>query len=97
MAKEVTFQLDPQGGRDILTGMAMPVVQQSANAIAARATNMASSISSDPPEISVTSQVGTIKRGTRAIATVRAQGQDSHQNYIGHLAIAKAKDAGRVN
>lgn len=96
MSKEVSFSLDPAGGRDILERMAMPVVKQSAEAIAARARGMASSLSTDPPEITVTAAVGTIKRGTRAIATVRAQGSDPHENYIGFTALAKSKDAGRV-
>lgn len=77
--------------------LAMSTVERSANAIAQRARSMASSISSDPPTITVSTTVGTIKRGTRAIATVRAQGKDSHENYIGHVALSKAKDAGRVN
>lgn len=57
---------------------------------------MASSQSSDPPTIEVTSTVGTIRRGTRAISTIRAAGNDAHSNYIGHMALAKARDAGRV-
>lgn len=77
--------------------MAAPLVKQSAEAIASRARSMASSMSDNPPEVSVTTTVGTIKRGVRAIATVRATGRDDHENYIGHVALAKAKDAGRVN
>ena len=96
MSKDVSFQLDPQGGADILQKMAAPVVKRSADAIAARAKSMAGSLSSEPPEISVSTRVGTIKRGVRAIATISAEGKDSHQNYIGHLALSKAKDAGRV-
>lgn len=97
MAKDVSFQLDTKGGEAILQKMAAPVVKRSADAIAARAKSMAASISSNPPEITVTQQVGIIRRGTRAIATVRANGQDARQNYVGHVALSKAKDAGRVN
>lgn len=78
--------------------MVAPVIKQSAEAIAARARSMAGSMSSNPPEITVTTSVGVNKggRGRRAIATVTATGNDAHQNYIGHVALAKAKDAGRV-
>lgn len=96
MSKDVSFSLDASGGADILQNMAMPIVKRSADAIAARARSMASSISDNPPDISVTSQVGTIRRGVRAIATVKAEGSDPHQNYIGHVALIKAKDAGRI-
>jgi len=97
MSKDVTFQLDPAGGLDILTTMAMPLIKQSADAIAARANGMANSMSTDPPEISVTVAVGTIKRGTRAIATIKADGNgDAHKGYIGIMALTKSKDAGRV-
>lgn len=80
----------------ILTDMVAPVLKQSAEAIAGRGRSMASSMSSNPPEITVTESVGTVKRGRRAIATVRATGRNAHENYIGHVALAKAKDAGRV-
>ncbi len=96
MAKEVSFSLDLKGGQDILTSMVAPLIKQSGEAIAARARSMAGSMSSNPPDITVTTSVGTIKRGTRAIATVRASGDDAHANYIGYQALAKAKDAGRV-
>lgn len=97
MAKDVSFSLDPKGGQDVLTQMAMPVIKRSAEAIAARAAGMAGGMSSDPPDISVTTQFGTIKRGTRAIATVKAESTgDAHKDYIGHVALSKAKDAGRV-
>lgn len=96
MSKDVAFSLDTTGGEDILQKMAGPIVKRSAEAIASRATSMASSMSTNPPAITVTTQVGTIKRGVRAIATVSAQGTDAHENYIGQVALAKAKDAGRV-
>lgn len=96
MSKDVTFSLDIQAAESILTDMVMPIIKQSGEAIAARARSMASSISSDPPEITLNTAVGTVKRGQRAIATIRATGKDAHQNYIGHLVLAKAKDAGRV-
>jgi len=96
MTKDVAFALDTKGGEDILQMMAAPIVQRSAEAIASRARGMANSQSSNPPIISVTSKVGTIKRGIRAISTVTAEGNNSHENYIGHIALSKSKDAGRV-
>jgi len=96
MSKDVSFSLDVQAASVILTDMVAPVVKQSADAIAARARSMAASQTSRPPDITVTTGVGVIKRGQRAIATIRATGVDAHANYIGHQALAKAKDAGRV-
>lgn len=95
MSKDVSFALDPKGGEEILQRMMMPTVKQKADAIAARAQSMAGSMSKQPPTVSVTTKVGTIKRGVRAIATVSAEGRDAHQNYIGHYVLARAKDAGR--
>lgn len=97
MSKDVTFALDTAAAQEILTDMAMPLVKQAADAIGARAQSIASSISSDPPEITVTTAKGTIRRGVRAIGTVRANGRDAHQNYIGAVALAKSKDAGKIN
>lgn len=96
MSSDVSFVLDPKGGEDILQKMAAPTIKRSAEAIAARAQSMASSISSTPPDISVTQKVGIIRRGARSIATIRAEGVDAHANYVGHMALVKAKDAGRV-
>ena len=92
-----SFSLDiPEAGLAILQNMSMAVVKQSANAMAVRARSMSSSLSSDPPSISVSTSVGTIKRGVRAIATVSAEGKNARQNYIGFMALKKAIDAGRV-
>jgi hypothetical protein len=97
MSKDVSFQLDTGGGQQILTQMVAPVIKQSAEAIAARARSMAGSISSDPPTISVHTEIQPSKRGgARVVGLVRATGSDAHENYIGHVALAKAKDAGRV-
>lgn len=96
MVKKVSFFLDTRAAGDlILERMVMPTIRQRGNAIAARARSIAGSMSSDPPAISISTHVGTIKRGTRAIATIKAEGRDPHENYIGHIALAKAKDAGR--
>lgn len=95
MSKDVSFFLDTAAASEILTKMAMPVVKQKADAIAARATSMAGSMSSNPPSISVSTRIGTVKRGVRAIATITAEGRDAHQNYIGHYVLSRAKDAGR--
>lgn len=96
MSRDVTFQLDTAAAESILTEMVAPLIKQSGEAIAARAQSMAASMSSDPPTITVSTTVGTVKRGRRAIATIRATGKDAHQNYIGRLALIKARDAGRV-
>lgn len=95
MSADVSFFLDTKAGEEILTVMAMPVIKQKAEAIAARAASMAGSMSKDPPTISVTSRIGTVKRGIRAIAEIKAEGKNAHQNYIGHYVLARAKDAGR--
>lgn len=95
MSKDVSFFLDTLAAEEILTRMSMPVVKAKADAIAARATSMAGSMSKDPPTISVSTRIGTVKRGVRAIATISAEGKDAHQNYIGHYVLARAKDAGR--
>jgi hypothetical protein len=96
MSKDVSFSLDQVAASVILTEMVAPVLKQSAEAIASRARSMAGSMTSNPPEITVTESVGVIKRGRRAIATITAVGDDAHANYIGHQVLAKAKDAGRV-
>lgn len=95
MSKDVSFAMDIKGGEEILQSMMMPTVKQKADAIAARATSMAGSMSKRPPNITVTTKIGTIKRGVRAIATIAAEGRDKHQTYIGHYVLARAKDAGR--
>lgn len=95
MSSDTSFYLDTAAAEEILTVMAMPVVKQKADAIAARASSMAGSMSKDPPSISVTTRVGTVKRGLRAIAEIKAEGKNAHQNYIGHYVLARAKDAGR--
>jgi len=95
MSKDVSFSMDTKGGEEILQSMMMPTVKQKADAIAARAQSMAGSMTRQPPTISVSTKVGTIKRGVRAIATIAAEGDDAHQNYIGHYVLARAKDAGR--
>lgn len=95
MSSDVSFSLDPAGGQDILINLAAATIKERGQAIAARAQSMAGSMSKTPPEITMTSAPGTIKRGIRAIATIRAVGKNAHQNYIGHQVLAKAKDAGR--
>lgn len=94
---DVSFVLDTAAAEELLTSMAMPTVKTSAEAIANRARSMAGSMSSQPPEFTVTTEVGTIKRGVRAIATIAVQATTAHQNYIGFMALSKAKDAGKVN
>lgn len=97
MAKDVTFSLDTEAAAVIIGNMSLPLIRQSGAAIGGRAQSMAGSISRNPPRINVSTAIGTIKRGKRAIATVAVQGEDAHQMYIGAMALRKAKDAGRVN
>lgn len=96
MSRDVSFQLDTTAAAVILTDMVAPLIERSGNAMAARANSIAGSMSSDPPEITVSHSVGTVKRGRRAIATLTVNGRDAHQNYIGRMALIKARDAGRV-
>ena len=97
MNKPVTFALDiDAAGLAILQGMAAPVVKQSGKAILFRAAGMASSMTSNPPTFTIESQIGIIKKGTRAFTTVSAPYEDNRQEYIAHVALAKAKDAGRI-
>ncbi len=95
--KDVSFALDTKEGSRILQEMAMPVVKKSAEAISSRANGIASSISSQAPSFEVTTKVGTIRRGTRAIATVKSNGRNARQNYVAHVALSKAKDAGKLS
>lgn len=97
MSKDISFQLDTDAAADILQSMAMATVQTSTNAMAARAQSIANSTSSDPPDITSSTGVGTIKRGRRAIGTVTIKGNDAHQMYIGRMALIKAKDAAKIN
>lgn len=57
---------------------------------------MASQMSSEEIAFDTSSHIGTIKQGTRAIATVTATGLDPHQAYIADMALTKSKDAGRL-
>lgn len=96
MSKDVSFALDTKGGETILQSMMMPTVKERAEAIASRARSMAGSLTSDPPEITVTTKIGTIRKGVRAIATIKADGGgDPHAAYIANTVLAKSKDAGR--
>lgn len=98
---KVRFSMNtgPGGGEDIIRSMAMPVVEQSAQAIASRATSIAGRISRKPPEFSVKTYVGEPNRrgGTRAAAAIIADDvYDEHEQYVGFTAVQKSKDAGRV-
>lgn len=95
-ADDMTFSLDIDAAQVILTDMAAPLVKQSADAIASRASSMVASMTKDPVNFTVTTQIGTIRRGVRAIATVTADGINEHANYMGRMALTKSKDAGRV-
>lgn len=99
MATKTTFQLDTSAaGQIILQRMVSGVVTQSAAAVLARANRIGAAISSEQPGFELSTRVGTIKRGTRIIATITAnETHDPHQAYVAHQALLKAKDAGRVN
>lgn len=93
-----TFQLDISGaGETILQTMAAQTAKDAAEAISERAQGIAASIDKDPPSFNVFSSVGTIKRGQRAIATVRANASNTRQRYVARQALLKAKDAGQLN
>lgn len=96
MSRDESFVLDIQAASSILTDMVAPLIKQSGESITNRARSMASSMTSDPPNISVTHTVGTIRKGRRAIATIKSSGKDAHANYIGYMALRKSMDAGRV-
>lgn len=94
---KVTFSLDiTAAGKQILQDMAMPSVKAAGQRILARANSMASSQSNEPPVFELTSSVGTIKRGQRAIARVSAPTNNAREHYLAYNALAKAKDAGRL-
>jgi hypothetical protein len=98
VVKDITFKLDIEAaGQIILQEFSEPLVAQAGNAVAARAQSMATSVSSNPPSFEVSTRRGVIKRGTRAIATVKANTNDAHQTYIAQQVLAKAKDAGNPN
>ena len=96
---KATFQLDiSAAGREILQDMVRGTIERSGNAIASRAISMASSISRDNvPNIKTTTKVGTIKRGKRSITTISADYNNKREEYVARTALAKAKDAGRIN
>lgn len=96
MSKDVDFYLDTGAASEILTKMVAPVIKQSGEAIATRARSIASSMSSDPPEISIQHTVAVKKKGARAVAIITVKADDAHELYIGTQALSKAKDAGRV-
>lgn len=94
---EFTFVLDTEKANKILTEMSSNLVNQSANAVAQRAQGMISSISSQPLKVNVSTNVGIIRRGTRAIGKVSINTANKHQAYVANTVLRKAKDAGRVS
>lgn len=96
MSKDSSFQLDPKGGEDILQRMVAPTIEKAAQAIASRASSMAGSLTSEPVDITVSNAIGIIRRGNRAISTVRANAKTKHGAYIARIALTKSRDAGRV-
>nr|DAF81897.1 MAG TPA: hypothetical protein [Caudoviricetes sp.] len=94
---DVSFSLDTNAANAILTEMASGLVNQSAVAVAQRAQSMISSVSTEPLKVNVSTGVGTIRRGTRAIGKVSINTANKHQAYIANTVLRKAKDAGRVD
>lgn len=97
MNKDVSFVLDTKAAAKIIGDMAMPIVTNSATAISERAQRMASSISSEPLKFNVSTSIGTIRRGQRAIGKISVLTANKHQSYIANTVLKKAKDAGRIN
>lgn len=98
MAKDISFQLDISGaGEQILQSMALQTAKIAAQAMAARASGMVATMDDDPPSFEVYTSVGVIKRGQRAIATIKANTNNPRQRYVAHEALLKSKDAGRLN
>ncbi len=98
MSKNIAFVLDiDAAGLEILQRMAQPTIKQSGLAILVRAGSIALSMTSDPPTFTIKDEVGIIKKGTRAFTTISAPFVDNREEYIAHVALAKAKDAGRIN
>lgn len=98
MSKKVSFVLDiDAAGLAILQRMVKPTIKRSGQAILVRASSVASSMTSEPPTFTIEEQVGVIKQGTRAFTTITAPYEDRRQEYVAHVALAKARDAGRIN
>ena len=93
---DVSFSLDTNNANKILTEMASGIVNQSAVAVAQRAQSMISSTTTQPLKVNVSTGVGTIRRGVRAIGKVSINTANKHQAYIANMVLRKAKDAGRV-
>lgn len=98
MAKDVTFFLDTAGAGDIiLQNMAAQTGKLSAESIAQRANSIGAAMDTDnAPTFEVYSNVGTIKKGRRAISTVKANANNQRSAYIARQALRKAIDAGRL-
>ena len=96
---KTTFQLDiDAAGLEILQGLAQPIIKTSGIAILARAASMAASMTADPPTFTVEDAVGISPgaRTARAYTLVTAPYENKRQEYVAHMALAKARDAGRV-
>lgn len=96
MAKKTGFYLDTDAAAVIITDMMMPLVRQSTDAIGYRAAAMVASQSDDAPTFTISTRVGTIRNGRRAIGTITAPVNSPREGYLARLALAKSRDAGRV-
>lgn len=97
MAKKVAFVLDiDAAGVQILQSMVKPTIKRSGMAILTRAASMASSLTDEPPTFTIEEGVGVKKKGKRAYTLVTAPFENKREKYIAHIALAKARDAGRV-
>ena len=96
MNKDVSFYLDTDAASVILTKMSLPVIRQAGLARQSRAQSMANSMSSNAPQFSLQTEIGTIKRGKRVIAKISAPALTPRDSFIAHTALAKSKDASRL-
>lgn len=96
MSRKETVWIDPAGGAYVLQLMTKQIVNDAGTKISSRANLIARSMSSNPPTFKVTTKVGVIRRGERAICTIQADGVTDRQMYIARMALTKAKDAGKV-
>ena len=97
--KDISFVLDINGASEILKSMSKSLIEQSGQAIADRASNMANKMTGDEITFTVKTEIKVNQggRGERAIATVSSNdSSDAHKSYVANNVLSKAKNAGRV-
>ena len=91
MTRKAKFQLDLQGGEEVLTEMAYPLIVKSTQAIASRAKSISGVGMNTNFERS-----GINVRGRRAIGTITTLPNTEHEAFKALDGLKKATDAGRV-